>query len=58
MRHRPVADGYLMLDSLMFDHVCSFSFAVMVGCLGAKAHVRPGISDDAVMHVAVKGGVF
>ena len=48
----------MTLDGLMFDHVRSFLFAITVGCVRAKASVCPHISDDVVMHVVVKGGVF
>ena len=48
----------MKLDGLMFDHVRSFLFAVMVQCVRSKASVCPRISGDVVMHVVVEGGVF
>ena len=43
---------------VVFDYVSSFPFAVMVIFVSSKAYVRPRMSDDVVMHVVVKGGVF
>ena len=42
----------------MFDHSLSSPFSIMVGFVSDKASVHPRISDDVVMHVVVKGGVF
>ena len=47
-----------MLDRLIFDHLKSFLFAVLVVCVRAKASVCPRMSDDAIMHVEVKGDIF
>ena len=48
----------MTLDGLMFDHVRSSPVLVMELCVRVKASVCPRISDDVVMHVVVKGGVF
>ena len=42
----------------MFDNVISFLFTVTDSCVIAKASVHPYISDDAVMHVLIKGAYF
>ena len=47
-----------MLYGLMFDHLSFSPFSVTVWCVRSKASVRPHVSNDVVMHVAVKGGVF
>ena len=49
---------HVTLDGLMFNFVSSLSFVVMVICVRAKASVCPRMSDDAIMHVEVKGDVF
>ena len=45
-------------DGLIFDHVISFPFLVTVRCVRAKKYVHTRISDDVVMYVVVKGGLF
>ena len=47
----------MALDGLMFDHLLFNPFEVMVGCVRSKVSVRQNISNDAVMHVVVKGDV-
>ena len=47
-----------MLDRLMFDNLRFPPFAVMVGCVRAKASVRPSILHDVVMNELFNGGVF
>ena len=48
----------MMLDRFMFDCVDFFPRAVTVGCVRAKASVRPHVSDDVLMHILGKGGVI
>ena len=48
----------MALYRLMFDHVGSIPFEVMVGCVTAKVYVCPHVPDEVVMHVIVKGEVF
>ena len=48
----------MALDGLMFDHLRSLPFAVTVGCLRAKASVRPCIPYYVIMRVVLVGDVF
>ena len=43
-----------MLDGIIFDNSFFYPFAVTVGCVRAKASVRPHISDYIIMNVVVK----
>ena len=47
-----------MLYGIVFDCVIFFPYAATVGCVRAKASVYPHISDDVIIHVAVKGVIF
>ena len=53
-----VSNVYVKLDGIMFDYFFLSPFMVTVGCVRAKAFVRPHILDDVTMHEVVKGGVF
>ena len=53
-----VSSGNMMLEGIMFYCVRFTPFSVMVRCVRAKASVHPRISDDVVIYVKVKGGVF
>ena len=48
----------MMLDGIMFDHVRSIPFAVTVVCVRDKASIRQHVSDEVIMYVVVKGGLF
>ena len=48
----------MTLDRLMFDRVSYLPVTVMLVCVRSKEYLLPHISDDAVMHVVVKGDVF
>ena len=48
----------MALDGIMFDHVRSFPFVATVGCVRAKAYVRPCIPYYVIMRVVVLGDVF
>ena len=48
----------MTFNRLVVDRSLYPPFVVMVGYVRAKASVHPCISDVAIMHDVVKGGVF
>ena len=53
-----VSNCCVTLDSLMFDHFIFSPFLFIVGFVRSKASVFPRVSDDGVMYLSVKGGIF
>ena len=47
-----------MIDKILFDCVISFPLTVTVICVRIKVSIHPRISDDVVMRIVFKGGVF